>query len=195
MYKGVPFILRIYINLTILLLFVAENETSQCDTDSIIVTEANADYLNQSPEGVIIDVKPDFSIDNSLYLEEVIQEEIEDDDFEWKEDQQINYIEENIIEDSISTIDETRAPSSGSEKSDNRSKKGRNKRGSSRSGERACLPAIHSCVLCDKKWRTVTELKSHIQSHSALRPYVCEVSYLSFCIMFFQFIYNLHIDF
>jgi len=165
-------------------LFVAENETSQCgDTSSIIVTEANADYLNQSSQGVIIDVKPDFSIDNSMYLEEIVQEEIGDDDFEWKEDQQNNYIEENIIEDSLSAVDEARTPSSGSEKSDNRLKKGRNKRGSSRSGERACLPAIHSCVLCDKKWRTVTELKSHIQSHSGLRPYVCEVSYISFCIM------------
>ncbi|XP_022180674.1 zinc finger protein 320-like isoform X2 [Myzus persicae] len=152
-----------------------ENITSQCDTDSIIVTEANDDYINETPEDVIIDVKPDFSIDDSMYLEEVVQEENEDDDFEWKEEEQIDYIEENIIEDSSSAIDEAFAPSSGSEKSVKRFKKGQNKRGSSRSGERACLPAIHSCALCGKKWRTVTELKSHIQSHSSLRPYVCEI--------------------
>jgi len=166
-------------------LFLAGNETSQYgDTGSIIVTEANADYLNPSP----LDVKPDLSIDNSMNLEEIVQEEIGDDDFDLKEDQQINYIEENIIEDSLSAVDEARAPSSGSKKSDKKFKKGQNKRGSSRSGGRACLPAIHCCVLCDKKWRTVTELKSHIQSHSGLRPYVCKVSYLSFCIMFFQFV-------
>jgi len=120
-------------------------------------------------------VKPEFSIDNNMYLEEVVQDENEDDDFEWKEDEKINFIEENILEDSSSAIDETITPSSGSEKSDKKLKKRQNKRGGSRSGERACLPAIHSCALCGKKWRTVTELKSHIQSHSSIRPYVCEV--------------------
>lgn len=123
-------------------------------------------------------MKPDFSIDNSMYLEEVVPEENEEDDFEWKEEQQFDYNDENIIEDSSSAVDETMTPSSGSERSSKRQiKKGRKKRGSSRSGERACLPAIHSCALCGKKWRTVTELKSHIQSHSSIRPYVCEVLY------------------
>ncbi|XP_015365841.1 PREDICTED: zinc finger protein 214-like [Diuraphis noxia] len=151
-----------------------EDETSQCDTDSIIMTRDN-DFINEPPENVIIDVKPEFPIDNNMYLEEIVQEENEDDDFEWKEDEKINIIEENFHEDSSSAIDETVAPSSGSEKSDKRLKKRQNKKGGSRSGERACLPAIHSCALCGKKWRTVTELKSHIQSHSSLRPYVCEI--------------------
>jgi hypothetical protein len=132
--------------------------------------------MNDSSERVVIDVKPDFSIDNNLYLEEVVQEANEDDDFEWKEEDKFNYQDENIIEDSSSAVDETVTPSSGSERSGKRQmKKGRKKRGSSRSGERACLPAIHGCTLCDKKWRTVTELKSHFLSHSTIRPYVCEV--------------------
>lgn len=155
-------------------MFIVEDETSQCDTDSIIITGDN-DFLNESHDSVIINVKPECPIDNNMYLEEVVQEENEDDDFEWKEDDRINIIEENILEDSSSAIEETIAPSSGSEKSEKRSKKNYNKSGSIRSAERACLPAVHSCALCGKKWRTVTELKSHIQSHSSLRPFVCEV--------------------
>lgn len=140
--------------------------------------EVGADFTNDSSEGVIIDVKPDFPIDNSMYLEEVLQEDSRDDedDFEWKEER-YNYSEDNV-EDSSSAVDETITPSSGSEKSGKRHiNKGRKKRGSSRSDERACLPAIHTCGLCGKKWRTTTELKSHIQSHSSIRPYVCEVIY------------------
>lgn len=34
---------------------------------------------------------------------------------------------------------------------------------------------IHECNQCGKKWRTVTELKSHIASHSDVRPFVCEI--------------------
>lgn len=158
----------------------SENDTVHCASDSSI--DVSVDYVNDSSEGVVIDVKPEFSIDNSMYLEEVVEEENEDDDFEWKE-QQIECHEEKIVEDSSSAIDETIAPSSGSERSGKRQmKKGRKKRGSSRSGERACLPAIHACGLCGKKWRTVTELKSHIQSHSSIRPYVCEVFFnCEFC--------------
>ncbi|XP_011503942.1 PREDICTED: zinc finger protein 235-like [Ceratosolen solmsi marchali] len=32
----------------------------------------------------------------------------------------------------------------------------------------------HSCPTCNKKWRTSTELKIHMKSHSNLRPYMCE---------------------
>ena len=32
----------------------------------------------------------------------------------------------------------------------------------------------HVCSICGKKWRTLTELKSHVKSHSELRPYMCE---------------------
>lgn len=34
---------------------------------------------------------------------------------------------------------------------------------------------IHECNQCGKKWRTVTELKSHVASHSDVRPFVCEI--------------------
>ncbi|VVC26905.1 Zinc finger C2H2-type,Zinc finger, RING/FYVE/PHD-type [Cinara cedri] len=153
-----------------------DNKTTPKGTSDSNI-EVTADNTNDSSENVVIDVRPDFSIDNSIYLEEVVQGENEDDDFEWKEVEQINYNEENIIGDnSSSAVDETMTPSSGSEKSNkNQIKKGRKKRDNSRVGERACLPAIHSCALCGKKWRTLTELKSHIQSHSSIRPYVCEI--------------------
>ncbi|KAI5714357.1 hypothetical protein M8J76_015856 [Diaphorina citri] len=45
----------------------------------------------------------------------------------------------------------------------------------SRVGERACMPLIHECPTCGKKWRTVSELNAHIQTHSDLRPFVCEI--------------------
>ena len=32
----------------------------------------------------------------------------------------------------------------------------------------------HSCSICGKKWKTSTELKTHMKTHSTLRPYMCE---------------------
>uniref|UniRef100_A0A0C9Q0E5 ZNF77 protein n=1 Tax=Fopius arisanus TaxID=64838 RepID=A0A0C9Q0E5_9HYME len=32
----------------------------------------------------------------------------------------------------------------------------------------------YSCSICDKKWKTPGELKTHIVSHSSIRPYMCE---------------------
>ncbi|KAL1449925.1 hypothetical protein WDU94_002395, partial [Cyamophila willieti] len=44
-----------------------------------------------------------------------------------------------------------------------------------RTGERFTMPLIHACDQCGKKWRTVSELNAHIQTHSDLRPFVCEI--------------------
>lgn len=35
-------------------------------------------------------------------------------------------------------------------------------------------PLKHACSTCGKKWRTSAELKTHVKSHSNLRPYMCE---------------------
>ncbi|XP_012274213.1 gastrula zinc finger protein XlCGF17.1 [Orussus abietinus] len=35
-------------------------------------------------------------------------------------------------------------------------------------------PLKHPCPTCGKKWRTSAELKTHLKSHSTLRPYMCE---------------------
>lgn len=36
-------------------------------------------------------------------------------------------------------------------------------------------PLKYSCPQCPKMWRTMGELRSHVSSHSTLRPYICEV--------------------
>lgn len=35
-------------------------------------------------------------------------------------------------------------------------------------------PLKYTCPTCNKKWRTSAELKTHIKSHSNIRPYMCE---------------------
>ncbi|KAG7200527.1 hypothetical protein KM043_001091 [Ampulex compressa] len=35
-------------------------------------------------------------------------------------------------------------------------------------------PLKYACPTCDKKWRTSAELKTHVKTHSTLRPYMCE---------------------
>lgn len=35
-------------------------------------------------------------------------------------------------------------------------------------------PMKYSCDTCGKKWKTASELKVHIKSHSEIRPYMCE---------------------
>ncbi|XP_015109370.1 zinc finger and SCAN domain-containing protein 21 isoform X2 [Diachasma alloeum] len=35
-------------------------------------------------------------------------------------------------------------------------------------------PLKHSCPICDKRCKTSAELKTHIASHSSVRPYMCE---------------------
>lgn len=65
--------------------------------------------------------------------------------------------------------------SSCSKDGNNKKKKKKKKKPGDRKGERAFMPPIHECDQCGKKWRTVTELKSHVASHSDVRPYVCEI--------------------
>lgn len=36
-------------------------------------------------------------------------------------------------------------------------------------------PLKYQCPQCPKMWRTVGELRSHVATHSTLRPYICEV--------------------
>nr|XP_018895701.1 PREDICTED: zinc finger protein with KRAB and SCAN domains 7-like [Bemisia tabaci] len=61
------------------------------------------------------------------------------------------------------------------EEGDKKDKTKRIRKRGNRTSERYTMPAIHECDQCGKKWRTISELKSHIASHSSLRPYVCEI--------------------
>lgn len=65
--------------------------------------------------------------------------------------------------------------SSGSRDSKKKQKKKKKRKRGDRRGERAFMVPVHECNQCGKKWRTVTELKSHIASHSDVRPFVCEI--------------------
>ncbi len=65
--------------------------------------------------------------------------------------------------------------SSGSKDGKKKQKRKKKRKRGDRRGERAFMVPIHECNQCGKKWRTVTELKSHIASHSDVRPFVCEI--------------------
>ena len=36
-------------------------------------------------------------------------------------------------------------------------------------------PPKHECTICGKKWRTMSEFKSHVATHSDERPFICEI--------------------
>lgn len=57
---------------------------------------------------------------------------------------------------------------------DNSSTRTRLKTGKKKTGS-VIKPLRYSCPQCPKMWRTMGELRSHIGTHSNLRPYICEV--------------------
>lgn len=61
-----------------------------------------------------------------------------------------------------------------SSNSGNGSEDGRKKR---KRKKRDPLPKVpkHECPICGKMWRTMSEFKSHVNTHSDERPYICEI--------------------
>ncbi|XP_043498866.1 zinc finger protein 561-like [Polistes fuscatus] len=52
-------------------------------------------------------------------------------------------------------------------------------------------PFKHTCSKCNKKWKTSTELKIHMKSHSNIRPYMCEICGQAYK---YKQALNIHID-
>ncbi|KAK7574449.1 hypothetical protein V9T40_011640 [Parthenolecanium corni] len=104
----------------------------------------------------------------------------DDDDFEWKEEpfgdvqDDSTQSDDDRDEKSGDMNEEDWQSSSNTDGKKKQKRKKKRKRGD-RKGERAFMVPIHECNQCGKKWRTVTELKSHIASHSDVRPFVCEI--------------------
>ncbi|KAI4503378.1 hypothetical protein M0802_001600 [Mischocyttarus mexicanus] len=52
-------------------------------------------------------------------------------------------------------------------------------------------PFKYTCSKCNKKWKTSTELKIHMKSHSNIRPYMCEICGQAYK---YKHALNIHID-
>ncbi|XP_003705952.3 uncharacterized protein LOC100877746 isoform X1 [Megachile rotundata] len=84
--------------------------------------------------------------------------QVEHIDFDWKDlDENVTEIKENTENTAVTKIEQVKMPM--------------------KSGKMAkynLKPLKYSCSTCGKRWKTATELKTHIKTHSTLRPYMCE---------------------
>ncbi|XP_015609837.1 zinc finger protein 2 isoform X2 [Cephus cinctus] len=113
----------------------------------------------------------DFTQDDCIFPEEVLRmsEMEEQDDFEWKESSEsLTEVKENA--ESLKRNDSTLDQESAKQRSEYR----KASRKSGRISKYSLKPLNHLCPTCGKKWRTSAELKTHMKSHSSLRPYMCE---------------------
>ncbi|XP_076242363.1 uncharacterized protein LOC143184195 isoform X2 [Calliopsis andreniformis] len=105
----------------------------------------------KNKSGDFIKINPIFC-NNKLQVQSIEQSV----DFKWKEAER-NISEENTESALASKIDQTKVPIK------------------SRKVPKCNLkPLKYSCSTCGKKWKTSAELKTHIKTHSTLRPYMCE---------------------
>lgn len=146
------------------------------------VSAANLHAVQEHPrvkDAIIIASEPregeldDFINDNhGLFPDELLgmSDNEERDDFEWKEAVR-NDDKMTDNEDAVSRNEPTQTPDVGKQVMSN-SQKATNKSGGV--SKYSLKPLKHSCPTCGKKWRTSAELKTHLKSHSNLRPYMCE---------------------
>ncbi|XP_043266334.1 zinc finger protein 880-like isoform X1 [Colletes gigas] len=78
--------------------------------------------------------------------------------FKWKElDENVTEVEVNTESTTASKIDQPNVPIK-----------------SGKVSKCNLKPLKYSCSTCGKRWKTSAELKTHIKTHSTLRPYMCE---------------------
>ncbi|OAD59233.1 hypothetical protein WN48_09499 [Eufriesea mexicana] len=93
---------------------------------------------------------------DSIFCDSKLQ--VQNINFKWKEiEENIKEIKENADHITATTIDQIKIPIKSGELS------------------KYDLKVLkYSCPTCDKRWKTSAELKTHIKTHSTLKPYMCE---------------------
>ncbi|CAK9824381.1 Zinc finger protein 358 [Anthophora retusa] len=93
---------------------------------------------------------------NSIFSDNNLQ--VQNADFKWKEvNENITEVKENTENTTVTNVDQIKVPLK-----------------SEKISKYDLKPLKYSCPTCDKRWRTSAELKTHIKTHSSLRPYMCE---------------------
>ncbi|XP_034179897.2 uncharacterized protein LOC117604177 [Osmia lignaria lignaria] len=88
--------------------------------------------------------------DNELQVEHI--------DFDWHElDENVTEVKENTESTAVTKVEQIKVPLE-----------------SGKIPKYALKPLKYSCSTCGKRWKTSTELKTHMKTHSTLRPYMCE---------------------
>nr|CAD7409478.1 unnamed protein product [Timema poppensis] len=96
----------------------------------------------------------------------------DDDDFEWKMDDTEN--EQNSHNLSGSSLQINPQILQGLSKNELKNARRRERRRRQKNDSYP-KPPKHKCEICGKMWRTTSEYKSHIATHSDERPFICEI--------------------
>ncbi|XP_015432424.1 PREDICTED: zinc finger protein 226-like [Dufourea novaeangliae] len=92
--------------------------------------------------------------DNKLQVQNIT----ESIDLKWKEiDENVTGVKENTEITTVLKVDQLDVPIK-----------------SGKSSKYNIKSMKYSCSTCGKKWKTSTELKTHVKTHSSLKPYMCE---------------------
>ncbi|XP_015511009.1 zinc finger protein 354A-like [Neodiprion pinetum] len=141
------------------------------------ISDANTHVVKEHPRNkdaidIVHELLESNNDDHGIFPEELLgmSDNEEQDDFEWKEvvrnTEKIYEHEHDISKNnSVDMLDVPKELAPNSQEITYKSH---------RISKYSLKPLKYPCPTCGKKWRTSAELKTHMKSHSSLRPYMCE---------------------